>query len=119
MVSVKGKNVFISGPMTGIAGYNAGAFADAHAQLKLLGAARIYDPVQEWFNDNEEYEHDEYVRRCIACLVSRRTFQDEPARFYDVLVQLPGWRQSTGALLESFVASSIGMRVVPIEEVGE
>lgn len=117
MTSVKGRNVFISGPMTGMTNYNAGAFAEAHAKLKLLGASGIYDPVQEWFRDGEEYEHEEYVRRCLAELTGRRLFQDELRPRYDVLVQLPYWEDSPGAHLEAIVAEAIGMDVASIEEV--
>ena len=117
MTSVKGRNVFISGPMTEMTNYNAGAFADAHAELRLLGANEIYDPVQEWFRDRKDYAHEEYVRRCVFELAGRRLFQDEPAPRYDVLVQLPHWEASPGATLEARVAEAIGMDVVSIEEV--
>jgi hypothetical protein len=50
-MDLKGKNVYISGPITGKLLHNAPAFAEAHAMLKEMGVRQIGDPSFLWLTD--------------------------------------------------------------------
>ena len=118
MTSVKGKRVFLSGPMTGIEHYNVEAFARAHAIVKEAGADEVYDPAMEWLvaegRKGEGMTHEDWMRRCIHEL----TRNDLGFRHYHKLVQLPGWEDSGGALMEAAVADACGIQCVELSEVG-
>lgn len=108
---VRGKNVFISGPMTGMAHYNVGKFVDSHAMLRDMGAVRVFDPAVEYLlYAGPERTHDEWVRVCLHELTSAH---------YDVLVSLPGWEGSEGATAERGVAKACGMAILDLEEENE
>ena len=122
--SVKGKNVFLSGPMSGLPFYNVAAFAEAHAKMRNAGAVRVYDPAIEYLRsearNDAKMSHAYWMRRCINELTSSdqtNIFSDGGIAHYDVLVSLPGWEDSAGATLERNVALACGMRVYDLEEV--
>ena len=119
MTSVSGKDVFLSGPMTGKEHYNVGAFADAHALLKDLGARSVYNPGIEYLlepaSESEQCTHEHYMRRCIHELTSGVSMEG-PAR-YDLVVLLPGWEESVGATEERAVARWCGIPVVELGDV--
>lgn len=111
---IEGKDVFLSGPMSGIDHYNAAAFAEAHAICKEAGAHRAFNPAIEWLCESgEANDHAYYMRKCINELVI--TLGIEP--YYDVLVSLPGWQESEGARLERDVAVACGIAVCELSEV--
>lgn len=108
---ITGRNVFISGPMTGIEHYNAPAFARAHAVCWELGANLIYDPSWEWMSGSmREDSHALCMLRCI----NRLTHEVAPIH---TLLQLPDWEKSDGCRLERDVALACGIKVVELEEV--
>ena len=108
MGRLKGKRVFISGPMSGIEHYNAPEFARAHAICREQGAVRVFDPTWEWMNETgEENTHEWYMRRCINALTNGT---------FDVLLQLDGWEDSEGARLEHDVAQACGIEVIELDE---
>lgn len=110
MVSVNGRRCFISGPMSGIELNNAPAFVEAHAMLKEIGAAEVFDPVVQWLSETgETRSHAYYMRVCLNSLLNGR---------WDILVSLPGWEESRGARLEREVAEACGIKVCDISEVG-
>ncbi|MBR3383681.1 MAG: DUF4406 domain-containing protein [Atopobiaceae bacterium] len=119
MTSVSGKDVFISGPMTGNEHYNVGAFADAHALLKDLGAHRVYNPGIQYLlepaSESEQCTHEYYMRRSIHEL-TWGLYENGPAR-YDLVVLLPGWEESVGATEERAVAQWCGIPVVELGDV--
>ena len=108
MGRLKGKRVFISGPMTGVEHCNAPAFAEAHAICREQDAVRVFDPSWEWMCDEgEEKPHEWYMRRCLCELLSG----------YDMLLQLDGWEVSDGCAVEYEVALACGIEVVSLDEV--
>ena len=114
---VAGRRVFLSGPMTGVRNCNVGAFVDAHAMLKEAGAAVVYDPAIEYLAQEEPaggLPHDHYMRRCLRELVSESRVG---VRAYDLLVSLPGWRESEGATTERMVAGACGIECRDLSEV--
>lgn len=122
--SVKGKNVFLSGPMSGLPFYNVAAFAEAHAKIREAGAFKVYNPAIEYLKSEARYDsaltHASWMRRCINELTGCEQptfFSDGGNPHYSVLVSLPGWEDSAGATLERNVALACGMRVYDLEEV--
>lgn len=114
-MKIKGLNVFISGPMSGIEHYNVGEFAKAHAICKEAGAEAIYDPAYEYLHGRESASHKEWLRRCISTLTMASHVSYKP--FYEVLVQLPGWEDSEGAKTEATVADACGIQRIALEDV--
>lgn len=120
MIDITGKRVFLSGPMSGRYCYNVAAFATAHARLKEAGADWVFDPavsyLRETRHESERHNHSEYMRRCLHEL-TRPQYDRKDGHEYDLLVSLPGWRDSEGAATERTVAQACGMEVCDLEEV--
>ena len=112
---VKGKRVFLSGPMSGIDHYNAPEFTRAHAVCKEAEAFSVFNPAEEWLNGYETRSHEYYLRTCVHELTRERLEDYEP--FYDVVVQLPGWENSEGAKTEAIVASACGIPCIALDDV--
>lgn len=113
MVDVSGRAVFLSGPMSDDpVTYHSHDFVDAHIALKAKGARRVFDPAVAWLADDsaEEHTHDWWVRRCVNILTTN-------FGGFDLLVSLPGWRESPGATLERTVAEGCGIECVELSEV--
>lgn len=89
--------IYLSGPMTGLPDLNYPAFAAAAAALRSLGH-EVYNP-QEWEDSNNfgKFNHilafDDYCRYIV--------------READVVIMLPGWKNSPGATAESSVARAV------------
>lgn len=121
-VTVVGKTVFLSGPMTGKELYNTPAFAEAHAICKLAGARKIFDPAEQWLRSQEdEQDHTTYMRRCINEL-TQGLFNNMNGPMYErnkyeVLVQLEDWETSDGAVLEAQVAHACGIDVIGVRNI--
>lgn len=109
-MSLNGKRVFLSGPMTGYLHYNVAEFATAHAIVKAQGAAAVYDPAQQWLNERAEIAkhrtHADYMLDCIHEL-TRRDYRGKP--YYDMLVSIGDWCMRDGATQERQVAVSCGI----------
>ena len=124
MVDLKGKAVFLSGPMSGRSFYNVAEFAEAHAKLKERGVHEIYNPAIEYLKSGA-YEaarpHDFWMGFCVRELVktvSKTIFSDRHGEcYYKVLVSLPGWENSEGAKLERAVAEACGIECYDLDEV--
>lgn len=113
MTSVEGKNVFLSGPMTGLQDWNRKAFMRADKSVEMFGAAYIYNPA-EHIEELEGFSHGMCMRVSLQRLCS--ICHGNPF-IYGVLVSLPGWENSSGACLERTVAKACGMEVCNIEDV--
>lgn len=123
---VKGRTVFLSGPMSGIDNYNVGAFADAHAILLKMGAHKVFDPAVEYLTDRESQDgnktHAYWLRKCIHELtepMGNFWGDQETKSKYSILVSLPGWEDSEGARTERTVAEACGMKVADLADVIE
>lgn len=127
-MKVKGKRVFLSGPMSGLEHSNVDEFAKAHDVLRKAGASTVYDPAIEYLRSevNSTTSHAVWMLRCIGELTSTtpmtpmppmNIFSYETQGKYDVLVSLPGWKRSRGARLERKVAKACGIDVCDLNEV--
>ena len=122
-VHVKGCNVYLSGPMTGIVDFNRKEFDDAAKYLRRLGASCIYNPAENIsYLVNKSHEYCMYfslaklIKR-LVCICGSNVSND--GAFYNVLVSLPGWQDSEGATLERAVAEACGIEVCDLDEVVE
>lgn len=94
---VKGKKVYLSGPITGIKNYK-GLFLFAEEIVRMCDAARIFNPASQ-IPDSLGYE--QAMKRCVAALAE-----------YDTIMLLPGWRTSKGVRLEYDIALACGMHII-------
>lgn len=125
MIDVRGKRVFISGPMTGKWHCNVAEFATAHARLKEAGAAYVFNPAIGYLCQRQEVAalktHGDYMCDCIHELTDRRKrtqgWEYVIPMAYDLLVSLPGWEDSDGAATERAVAEACGIEVADLSEV--
>lgn len=86
---VKGKKVYLSGPITGKKNYK-GLFLYVEELIKLCDVFRIFNPASQ-IPDSLDYE--QAMKRCVAALAE-----------YEAIVMLPGWHTSKGARLEHDIA---------------
>lgn len=94
---IKGRLVYLSGPMSHKPGWNFLAFRDAAEGLLNNGALWVSDPSENGSDgDWEEFLALDIPRVCAA----------------EVVVVLPGWRQSRGATLEVTIAATLGKPVL-------
>ena len=107
-MDLKGKNVYISGPITGKLLHNAPAFAEAHAMLREIGADEIFNPVHIWYRSRLFSTHEQYMRKCLDEL----TKGSGCFTHYSAIVMLDGYEGSEGAKLELEVAEAIGIKAI-------
>lgn len=88
--------VFISGPMTGYAGFNRAAFNDAERMLKSQGCAVLNPAVL-----TDGLTQAQYMDICLAMV-----------RCADAVFMLQGWEDSAGARAEHALAEKRGHRIL-------
>lgn len=117
MVDVSGKNIFLSGPMTGIKNNNVAAFCDAQATLYQMGATNVYNPAYQWLQSEcpTDKPHEYWMIGCINELTSYDIFGRKPK--YDMVLTLEGSEDSIGALTEKSVARACGIPVYEFADV--
>ena len=96
---VKGKKVYLSGPITGKKNYK-GLFLYVEELIKLCDVFRIFNPASQ-IPDSLGYE--EAMKRCVAALAE-----------YEAIVMLPGWHTSKGARLEHDIALACGINIIDL-----
>jgi len=118
MTHVKGRHVYLSGPMTGLPNWNRAAFDEALWKLEKSGVPRlaIYNPADHIVS-YEYLSHDVCLAHSIGelCYVTRHTNGTQELS-YNLLVSLPGWEKSSGATLEREVAIACGIEVCGIKD---
>ena len=91
------KRIYISGPMTGCPNHNTPAFQQAARVILDAGHVPV-SPVGE----HEGWEWADYMRRDLRLLLDS-----------DAIHMLPGWQNSTGALIEHHFAQQLRMEIMP------
>lgn len=120
MTSVDGKFVFLSGPMTGLPNWNKEAFARAEARLYEAGATWVYNPAQDApKTDFDPYGHEYWMAEALHELTKLPQHRGDSgfSPVYDMLVRLPGWEDSEGAMTEFAVACACGIPAFDLAEV--
>lgn len=97
--------IYIAGPMTGLPEFNYPAFHAEAARLRQLGY-HVENPAEHGVIDG--YEWADYLRLDLQKLVT-----------CEAIALLPGWMNSKGARLEFTVATNLGMRAVPADQITE
>lgn len=101
-------NIYLSGPVTGLDHSKAvKAFNEAEIKLRsMCPTATIFNPMK---HVPEKYEND-YVHAMQICL----TALSSPDRPIDIIVQLPNWKHSRGAMLEASIATALNIPCITI-----
>lgn len=110
---LRGKSVYLCGPMSGIVDLNVPAFADAEERCIRAGASTVFNPAAAW--GHADRPKSWYMLHDLHHLT--RMAHGRPC--FDCLVMLPGWHVSGGATLECQVACACGIALVSLLEVGE
>lgn len=96
---------YIAGPMTGLPNFNRPAFFEAAEKVRSLGY-KVWNPADcRDINFRTDLTWPDYIRRAIKALAD-----------CDLIVLLPGWSYSKGAILEHHIAKTLGMPRVSIED---
>lgn len=100
--NLKGKRVYISGPMTGLPDFNYPVFDYKEERLWELGFVPV-NPANN-FNRDTTRPRWEYLKEDIKNLLT-----------CDFIIFLPGFERSAGALLEALVARECNIPVLEME----
>lgn len=98
---IKGKKVYLSGPITGKKNYK-GLFLYVEELIKLCDVFRIFNPASQ-IPDSLDYK--QAMKRCVAALAE-----------YDTIMLLPGWHTSKGARLEHDIALACGINIIDLTD---
>lgn len=88
--------LYISGPMTGLPGFNKPAFFAAEDALRAAGFD-VVNPARNGLPDSAEWH--EHMRADIKMLMD-----------CDGVALLPGWERSSGARLEEHIGLRLGFK---------
>lgn len=107
---LKGRNVYLSGPITGVKGYKY-PFIFVEKVLSKVSDGLVFNPATEIPSDSP---YEAAMATCLQALSLRvRDGEDEPYYpMYEVMILLPGWTKSHGAQIENRVAEACGIEVV-------
>ena len=107
---LKGRNVYLSGPITGVKGYKY-PFIFVEKILHKVSDSMVFNPATEIPSDSP---YEAAMATCLQALSLRvRDGEDEPYYpMYGVMILLPGWTKSKGAQIENCVAEACGIEVV-------
>lgn len=107
---LKDRNVYLSGPITGVKGYKY-PFIFMEKVLHKVSDGMVFNPATEIPSDSP---YEAAMATCLQALSLRvRDGEDEPYYpMYEVMILLPGWVKSQGAQIENRVAEACGIEVV-------
>ena len=106
---LKDRNVYLSGPITGVKGYKY-PFIFMEKVLHKVSDGMVFNPATEIPSDSS---YEAAMSTCLQALSLRvRDGEDEPYYpMYEVMILLPGWVKSQGAQIENRVAEACGIEV--------
>lgn len=108
-MDLKGKRVYLAGPMRGIPEFNFPTFNAAAADLRSLGAI-VFNPAETPHDDQELLKQGQTLPLKQYMAVDLREVCEA-----DAVVVLPGWKASQGASLEVHVAKTCGIPVLSLD----
>lgn len=97
------RNMYISGPMTGIERFNHDLFNKVTKEFRDVGFA-VCTP-SEFFDGDRTKERKEYMREAVKYMLEA-----------DTVVLLPGWEGSKGARLEAAIATELELSIMEYVE---
>lgn len=104
-------NIYVSGPITGIAEGNRPEFIRVRKELMDAGHRHVCIP-QDLTPGCDSWES--CMCACIGWLCGLHEWPRRP--FFDGLAMLDGWEQSRGARIEHGLATALGIPCKPWEE---
>lgn len=96
------KRIYLSGKMSGMPEMNYPAFNAEAARLRALGF-HVENPAE----NSEQSSWEDYMKAAIIQMLS-----------CEVVVMLPGWSESRGALIERELALRVGLKVISAGQEG-
>lgn len=111
MFDFKGKNVYLSGRITGRDRAEVEQeFKNAAEYVVCLGANYVFNPTAEIV---PTCGHELAMRFCLRQLCRSKVLVNGQADpYFDVILMLPKWEYSPGACLEASVARAVGIEIV-------
>lgn len=94
--------IYISGPMTGIPNFNAGAFNRAEEDLTIRGHFCV-NPASLGGGEELQWTWDDYLKRDIISMLTEKC---------EAIAVLDGWQKSKGAMLEVHIGRELGMMIL-------
>lgn len=110
--NVWGKSVYISGPMTHMPDHNRAALSKVETACVDAGAAEVYNPAYLIPNLDKGWERPDFMMFDLTQLLEMAKGNNM------VMLQLPGWRFSTGCMTEWMVAQQLGVKCVEVIPIG-
>ncbi len=101
--TVMKSKIYLSGPMTGYPEYNYPLFNKTAEYIRSYGYP-VFNPA-ECFDGDTSLPKETYMREDIKAVLE-----------CEMVVTLPGWQESSGALLEVEVARACGIPVIDLQE---
>lgn len=98
-IPIEVTRVFISGPMTGYPEWNHPLFNNVAMQLRVLGFT-VVSP-SEFFGGDTTLARKDYMRQSLIHLMND----------VDMVLLLPGWSDSNGAMVEAAVGLELGLEI--------
>ena len=112
MDNLKGKTVYISGPITDTEDAPE-RFAEATKVCRDLGAVEVFNPmdpdVQAW---REGFDHDMHILSDLHILTQTAMRNGKMCAAFDAIVMLDGYGASKGAFAEQRCAEACGIEVL-------
>ena len=107
---LKNAFVFLSGPVSGFLDHNAQAFLNAEKVLfNQFGVRYVYNPIRKI---RPTCTQEQAMLTCLHMLTTNDAYCKAPTPKCNVLISLPGWRDSKGASLERKIAEACGIRCI-------
>ena len=98
-------SIYLSGPMTGLPGYNYTAFNAEAARLRALGYT-VENPAENKHPADQTYAG--YMRAAVQQMLT-----------CDAIALLPGWMESRGAVIERQLAMDVDMLICVASSINE
>jgi hypothetical protein len=103
-MSQKVKTAYISGPISNMPDFNKQAFNDAAEKIRSLGYS-VINPIElDQLDNGQIVSWEKYLARDIPHVCGA-----------DLIVVLPGWQKSRGAMFEVYVAKQLKLPILDIE----
>lgn len=111
----EGRQVYLSGPMRGYKDHNFPAFLAAAEQLRDKGYV-VFSPAEHDIESGFDYRTGRWAGREHTIREMMLNDLGWIARYADLVVCLPGWRKSKGALAEVHAARSVNIPVYELDD---